>query len=110
MMGPTDSLEVVFHAFSGEYDTKRTAIVFVPVIAVALLRGFAVRLTLLGSLRSALEKDDSAIHRIEQGGRLLCRRHLRDQFLSVVAQCGIGECHSFGYRLRRLFCSEWRPR
>ena len=68
-------------------------------IAMALLLGFAVRLALFGGLRSAPEKDGSTIRRLTQGVTLYVVAICGANFISVVAQCGIGDCHTFGYRL-----------
>lgn len=68
-------------------------------IAVALLLGFAVRLALIDGPRSAPEKEGSVIRRIAHGVALYVVVICAINFVSVVAQCGIGECHTFGYRL-----------
>jgi disulfide bond formation protein DsbB len=68
-------------------------------IAMGLLLGFAVRLALFGGLRSAPEKDGSTIGRLTQGVTLYVVAICGVNFISVVAQCGIGDCHTFGYRL-----------
>jgi hypothetical protein len=68
-------------------------------IAMGLLLGFAVRLALFGGLRSAPEKDGSTIRRLTQGVTLYVVAICGVNFISVVAQCGIGDCHTFGYRL-----------
>ena len=68
-------------------------------IAVALLLGFAVRLALFGGPRSASENDGSTIHRLAQGLTVYVVFICAINFISVVAQCGMGECHTFGYRL-----------
>ena len=68
-------------------------------IAMGLLLGFAVRLALFGGLRSAREKDGSTIRRLTQGVTLYVVAICGVNFISVVAQCGIGDCHTFGYRL-----------
>lgn len=70
-------------------------------VAVALLLGFAVRFALFGAPRAAPEAAGSMMRRIARGLELhvvlLCAINL----LSVVLQCGFGECHTFGYRLLR---------
>lgn len=70
-------------------------------IAVALLLGFAVRLALFGGPRSAPEAVGSLIRRLAQGLVIYVVFICAINFLSVVAQCGIGECHTFGYQLLR---------
>ena len=68
-------------------------------IAVALLTGFAIRFALFGAPRGVADAEDSAIHRCARGLELhvvfLCALN----FVAVVLQCGLGECHTFGYRL-----------
>jgi len=68
-------------------------------IAVALLLGFAVRLALFGGPRSAPEKNGSTIYRLVWGLAVYVVFICAVNFISVVAQCGMGECHTFGYRL-----------
>jgi hypothetical protein len=66
------------------------------VIAVALLLGFAIRYTLFGAPRA---DDGAPLHRstgtLELYVVLLCAVN----FVAVVLQCGLGECHTSGYRL-----------
>jgi len=68
-------------------------------IAVALLLGLAVRLTLLGGSRSGPVCPGSSMYRLVEAlfvyVVLLCAINL----VSVIVQCGAGECHTFGYRL-----------
>jgi hypothetical protein len=68
-------------------------------IALALLVGFAVRFALFGSPRVASKEENAAIRRAAQvlGAYvvLICAVN----FLSVIAQCGLGECRTLGYRL-----------
>jgi disulfide bond formation protein DsbB len=65
------------------------------VISVALLLGFAVRFVLFGAPRA----DDGAplrrSTRVELYVLLICAVN----FVAVVLQCGLGQCHTFGYRL-----------
>src|SRR5262249_44826366 len=66
------------------------------VIAVALLLGFAVRYVLFGAPRA----DDGAplwrsTRTLELYVLLICAAN----FVAVVLQCGLGECHTTGYRL-----------
>lgn len=68
-------------------------------IAVALLLGLAVRLALFGAPRSAPMADGSPIARLARGLAIYVVLICAINFLSVVAQCGLGECHTFGYRL-----------
>jgi len=68
-------------------------------IAVALLLGFAIRLALFGGPRSAPEAMGSPLHRLAQGLVIYVVFICAINFLSVVVQCGMGECHTFGYQL-----------
>jgi disulfide bond formation protein DsbB len=69
------------------------------IIAVALLLGFGVRLALFGGARGAA---DTVRHFSNAAVRLLVLYVIAIcaiNFLSVVAQCGLDQCHTFGYRL-----------
>ncbi len=68
-------------------------------ISVALLLGFAVRLALFGGPHSAPEAVSSPISRVTQGLVIYVIFICTINFLSVVVQCGMGECHTFGYQL-----------
>jgi disulfide bond formation protein DsbB len=67
-------------------------------IAVGLLLGFAIRLALVGGPRSAPEMG-STLRRIAQGVVIYVVFICAINFLSVVVQCGMGECHTSGYQL-----------
>lgn len=68
-------------------------------IAIALLAGFAFRLALFGSPRVAPSAQNAAIQSIAWAlsGYVLLICVIN--FLSVILQCGLGECHTFAYRL-----------
>ena len=66
-------------------------------IAVALLLGFAVRLALFGGPRPAPEAAGAPMHRLAQGLAIYVAFICAINFLSVVVQCGMGECHTSGY-------------
>ncbi len=66
------------------------------IVAVALLLGFAIRLTLFGGERDAERSAPGAIVRILA---LYVIAICAINFLSVIAQCGLDQCHTFGYRL-----------
>ena len=66
-------------------------------IAVALLLGFALRLALLGGPHSAPEAEGAPMHRLTQGLIIYVVCICAINFLSVVVQCGIGECHTSSY-------------
>ncbi len=65
------------------------------VIAVALLLGFAIRLALFGAPRAA----SAPMHRTARGLEIYVVLLCAINFVSVVLQCGLGECHTSGYRL-----------
>jgi disulfide bond formation protein DsbB len=66
-------------------------------IAVALLLGFAIRLALFGGPRSTPEAEGAPMHRLTQGLVIYVVCICAINFLSVVVQCGMGECHTSGY-------------
>jgi len=68
-------------------------------IAVALLLGFAIRFALFGAPRAAPETEGSPMRRCARGLEIYLVFICASKFLSVVLQCGLGECHTFGYRL-----------
>jgi disulfide bond formation protein DsbB len=68
-------------------------------IAVALLLGFAVRLALFGGARFVPTAESLPTRRLAQGLAIYIAVICAINFISVVAQCGWGECHTFGYRL-----------
>lgn len=68
-------------------------------IAVALLLGFAVKLTLFGGSRSAPDAAGRPIMWSAQGVIVYVVFICAVNFISVVAQCGISECHTFSYKL-----------
>jgi disulfide bond formation protein DsbB len=70
-------------------------------IAIALLLGFAVRLALFGGPRSAPEAEGAPMRRLTHGLVIYVVLICALNFLSVVVQCGLGECHTFGYLLLR---------
>src|ERR1700676_1603310 len=68
-------------------------------IAVALLLGFAVRLALFGGPRSMPAAEGSPIRRLTRGLAIYVVFICAINFLSVLVQCGMGDCHTSGYRL-----------
>src|ERR1700723_1811073 len=68
-------------------------------IAVALLLGFAIRLALFSGARSVPLAEGSAMRLVARGLLIYVIVICAINFMSVVAQCGLGECHTFGYRL-----------
>ena len=68
------------------------------VIAVALLFGLAARLALFGGARDAhvtSHLSQAAVQALILYVIAICAIN----FLSVIAQCGVGQCHTFGYQL-----------
>jgi disulfide bond formation protein DsbB len=68
-------------------------------VAVALLLGFAIRFALFGAPRAAPDTDGSPMRRCARGLEIYVVIICAINFGSVVLQCGLGECHTFGYRL-----------
>ncbi len=68
-------------------------------IAVALLLGFAVRLTLAATPDASRSANDSPMSKLTKGLFVYVVLICAINFLSVVAQCGVSECHTSGYRL-----------
>ena len=64
-------------------------------IAGALLAGFAVRLALFGAPRSPEPRMNLLTHSVALYVLLICAIN----FVSVIVQCGVGECHTTGYVL-----------
>ena len=69
------------------------------VIAVALLLGLAVRLTLFGGERATKGGGDTLPRALVQPLVIYIVVICAINFFSVLAQCGIDQCHTFGYRL-----------
>jgi disulfide bond formation protein DsbB len=73
------------------------------IIAAALLLGLAVRLALFGDRRDAVKNETVwphaivriLVHILAIYVAVICAINL----LSVIAQCGLDQCHTFGYRL-----------
>ena len=68
-------------------------------VAVALLLGFAIRFLLFGAPHAAPEPAGSMTHRFARGLEIYVVMICAINLISVVLQCGLGECHTFGYRL-----------
>lgn len=69
------------------------------IIAVALLLGFTIKLAVLGSPRGAPGMERGAILRLGNAMGVYVVALCAINFISVVVQCGLGECHTFGYKL-----------
>src|SRR5262245_6291203 len=87
------------HAYVGQAVFGLHMPVWSVVIAVALLAGFAVRFALFGGPRAAAERAGSAMHRSARALEIYVVVICAINFLAVVLQCGLGECHTSGYRL-----------
>ena len=72
------------------------------IIAVALLTAYAVKLAILGGddfLRDAEVDAFPRVKRLADLVGLYVLALVAINFVSVVVQCGFGECHTFGYKL-----------
>jgi disulfide bond formation protein DsbB len=69
------------------------------IIAVALLLGFAVRLALFGGARGESDAERDSSGAVVRMVVLYVIAICAINFLSVIAQCGLDQCHTFGYRL-----------
>jgi len=72
------------------------------IIALALLTAYAIKLAILGGdeyLREADVSEFPAIRRIADILSIYVIAIGLINLVSVVLQCGLGECHTFGYRL-----------
>jgi disulfide bond formation protein DsbB len=72
------------------------------IIALTLLTAYAVKLAILGGdefLRDADIRSYPRTKRLADIIGLYVIALLAINFVSVVLQCGLGECHTFGYRL-----------
>jgi disulfide bond formation protein DsbB len=72
------------------------------IIALTLLTAYAVKLAILGGdefLRDADIQSYPRTKRLADIIGLYVIALLAINFVSVVLQCGLGECHTFGYRL-----------
>jgi hypothetical protein len=70
-------------------------------IAVALLVGFSVRLAVFGGPRAPPEADGSILRSLTYALGLYVVIICGINCLSVLVQCGFGECHTSGYELLR---------
>ncbi|CAN5711327.1 disulfide bond formation protein B [soil metagenome] len=87
------------HAYIGSAVLGLHMEVWSVVVAVALLLGFAIRLALFGAPRIAPASEGTAMQRCVRGLQFYVVLLCAINFLSVVLQCGLGQCHTFGYRL-----------
>ena len=72
------------------------------IIALALLTAYAIKLAILGGdeyLREADVSEFPAIRRIADVLSIYVIAICLINLVSVILQCGFGECHTFGYKL-----------
>jgi disulfide bond formation protein DsbB len=86
------------HAYVGQAVFGIHMPVWSVVIAVVLLAGFAIRFALFGAPRAAPDTGDSLMRRCGRGLEVYVVFLCAINFIAVVLQCGLGECHTFGYR------------
>ena len=84
------------HAYVGSAVLGLHMPVWSVLIALALLLAFALKMALLGGDAASRRAGFAAAARWIGGYVLLLAAV---NFVSVVVQCGIGECHTMGYRL-----------
>lgn len=87
------------HAYVGQAIFGLHMPVWSVAIALALLLGFAVRFALFGGPRDAALNRRSALNRYARALELYVVLIAAINFVAVVLQCGLGECHTSGYRL-----------
>jgi hypothetical protein len=87
------------HAYVGSAVFGAHMPVWSVLIAVALLFGFAVRLALFGGPRALPEPEGSTLRRLTYGLGVYVIVICGINVLSVLAQCGLGQCHTSGYAL-----------
>jgi disulfide bond formation protein DsbB len=88
------------HAYIGSAVFGLHMEVWSVLIAVALLIGFAVRLAVLGGPNWA-QPEQSTLPRLSTGLGLYVATLCAINFVSVLVQCGFGQCHTTGYTLLR---------
>jgi disulfide bond formation protein DsbB len=72
------------------------------IIALTLLTAYAVKLAILGNddfLRDADVKSFPRVKRLADAIAVYVIALVAINLVSVVLQCGVGECHTFGYKL-----------
>lgn len=85
------------HAYIGSAVLGLHMPVWSTLIAAALLTGFALRLAVLGDREVAPHAPGLA--RIGRAVGLYVAALCAINLVSVVVQCGLGQCHTMGYRL-----------
>ena len=89
------------HAYIGRAVFGLHMPVWSVLIAVALLLGFAIRLAIFGGPTSTPAAEGSMFRRLSYSLGLYVAILCAINCLSVLVQCGIGECHTTGYALLR---------
>jgi disulfide bond formation protein DsbB len=69
------------------------------IIALALLAGFAGRLALFGGPHAVPERESILVRRAVQALGAYVIAICAINLVSAVVQCGVGQCHTTGYRL-----------
>jgi disulfide bond formation protein DsbB len=69
------------------------------IIAMALLLGFAAKLALFGGPHTVPKTEGKLISRFAHGLCIYVIVICAINFISVVVQCGLGVCHTSGYKL-----------
>jgi disulfide bond formation protein DsbB len=86
------------HAYIGSAVLGLHLPVWSALIALALLFGLAARLALFGGVCDASD-DKHHFARLARALAVYITLLCAINFVSAVMQCGLGECHTFGYRL-----------
>jgi disulfide bond formation protein DsbB len=68
-------------------------------IALAVLLAFAIKLTVLGGEQLRDTPTEPALKKFADLLSLYVIALCAINFISVILQCGLGECHTFGYKL-----------
>jgi hypothetical protein len=89
------------HAYIGAAVFGLHMAVWSVLIAIALLIGFAVRLAVLGGPNWASPAEPSKLARLGYGLGAYVAILCAINFISVLVQCGFGQCHTTGYALLR---------
>ena len=89
------------HAYIGSAVFGLHMAVWSVFFAVALLIGLAARLSVLGGPRWTSSAGRSTLPRVSTGLGLYVAILCALSFVSVLVQCGFGQCHTTGYALLR---------
>jgi hypothetical protein len=89
------------HAYIGAAVFGLHMAVWSVLIAIALLSGFAGRLAVFGGPNWASPVQSPTLARLSYGLGLYVAILCAINFISVLVQCGFGQCHTTGYALLR---------